>query len=241
MTPKRKREFIYLILSGIFITNAVLAELIGGKLFQAGPAVFSLGVIPWPVVFVTTDLINEYFGRNGVKNLSLFTALLVGYAFVILFIGIAIPAVDFSPVKDEHFRAVFGQSLWIIGGSIIAFLVSQLVDVLVFWMVRERTDGKYLWMRATGSTAVSQVVDTFIVAGIAFYLPSILELNPVDQRINLHQYLVTSSSNYSYKLIIAIAMTPVIYLAHGLIDRALGKDESEHLIDEAARSSIGHT
>jgi uncharacterized integral membrane protein (TIGR00697 family) len=240
MTPKRKREFIYLILSGIFITNAVLAEVIGGKLIQAGPAVFSLGVLPWPVVFITTDLINEYFGRNGVKNLSLFTALLVGYAFVILFLGIAIPAVEFSPVKDEAFANVFGQSLWIIGASIVAFLTSQLVDVFVFWMVRERTDGKYLWMRSTGSTAVSQLVDTFVIMWIAFYLPSALELIPPERRITFSQYLVTSSSNYSYKLIIAIALTPVIYLGHGIIDRALGREESEHLIADAARSSLGH-
>ncbi|MBX3022208.1 MAG: queuosine precursor transporter [Bdellovibrionales bacterium] len=240
MTPKRKREFVYLILSGIFITNAVLAELIGGKLIQAGPAVFSLGVLPWPVVFVTTDLINEYFGRKGVRNLSIFTALLVSYAFLILFLGILIPAVDFSPVKDEAFANVFGQSLWIIGASIVAFMTSQMVDVMVFWMVRERTDGRFLWARATGSTAVSQLVDTFIIMWIAFYLPSALELIPEDRRITFQQYLVTSASNYGYKLAIAVALTPIIYLGHGIIDRALGKEESEHLIDEAARSSLSH-
>lgn len=241
MSPKRKREFVYLVLSGIFITNAVLAELIGGKLVQFGPGVLSLGVIQWPIVFVTTDLINEYFGKDGVKNLSLFTALLVAYVFAVLFIGMAIPAVDFSPVKDDAFASVFGQSLWIIVGSIVAFLTSQMVDVFVFWMLRERTAGRWLWLRSTGSTAVSQVVDTFIVAGIAFYLPSALELIPPERRITLAQYLLTSSSNYGYKLIIAVCMTPLIYVGHSLIDRALGQHESEHLIDEAARQSIGHT
>jgi uncharacterized integral membrane protein (TIGR00697 family) len=239
MSPKRKREFVYLILSGIFIANALLGELVGGKLIQVGPFVVSFGVIPWPIVFVTTDLINEYFGRNGVKNLSLFTAALIGYAFLIALLGIAIPGVSFSPVTDQAFSNVFGQSLWIIGASLVAFLFSQMVDVMVFWLVRAHTQGKLLWLRSTGSTAVSQLVDTFVILWIAFYLPSLLELVPIERRITFHQYLLMSSSNYAYKLLVAIAMTPLIYVGHGLIERMLGHDESEELIEEAVRTSLG--
>lgn len=235
MSPKRKREFVFLILSGIFIANAILAEMVGGKLVNIGGGVFSLGVIMWPVVFVTSDLVNEYYGRDGVRNLSLFTAALIAYAFVILYVGLNIPAVDFSPVKDEAFANVFGQSLWIIIGSLAAFLLSQMVDVGVFWMVRARTDGRYLWARATGSTLVSQLVDSFVVAGIAFYLPGLLGLS---RGLTLSQYLLMAGSNYGYKVLIAIAMTPAIYLGHGLIDRALGARESEHLMDEAAKDSL---
>ncbi len=238
MSPKQKREFIYLILSGIFITNAILGELIGGKLIQIGPATFSMGVIPWPVVFITTDLINEYFGRDGVRRLTLFTVALVLYAFAVLFIGMQIPAASFSPVKDESFNNVFGQSLWIIFGSIIAFMVSQLVDVFVFWMVRSKTQGRLLWLRATGSTAVSQLIDTFVIMGIAFYLPGLLGfLNQGQAPMTLEQYLLTSSSNYGYKLMIAVLLTPMIYAGHGVIDKILGR-EAEHLMDEAARSSL---
>jgi len=237
MTTKRKREFIYLVLSGIFITNALLAELIGGKLFQVGPFTMSLGVLPWPIVFVTTDLINEYFGKSGVRTLTLFTALLISYAFVLLFAGIEIPAASFSPVKDEMFANVFGQSMWIIGASLCAFLISQLVDVLVFWILHAHTKGKWLWLRATGSTAVSQLVDTFVILGIAFYLPSALELIPIERRITFDQFLVFSASNYSYKLAIAVALTPVIYLGHSAIDRWMGMEESHHLTDEAARNA----
>lgn len=235
MSPKRKREFVFLILSGIFITNAVMAEMVGGKLVAIGGGVFSLGVIMWPVVFVTSDLVNEYYGKDGVRNLSLFTAALISYAFLILYLGIHIPAVDFSPVKDDAFANVFGQSLWIIIGSLVAFLLSQMVDVGVFWMVRARTDGRYLWARATGSTLVSQLVDSFVVAGIAFYLPGLFGLG---RGITLAQYLLMAGSNYGYKVLIAIAMTPVIYLGHGLIDRALGQKASEHLMDEAAKESL---
>ena len=237
MSPKRKREFTFLILSGIFIANALLGEMIGGKLIRVAGAVFSLGVLPWPIVLVTTDLINEYFGRDGVKNLSLFTAGLIGYAFVILYAGMSIPAVDFSPVTDSAFNTVFGQSLWIIVGSLIAFLVSQMVDVGVFWLVRARTKGRMLWLRSTGSTVVSQLFDSFIVAGFAFYVPSVLEMIPPERRLTLGQFLLMASSNYGYKVVIAIAMTPVIYLAHNAIDRILGHG-AEDLIEEAVRTSL---
>lgn len=224
-----RRELVFLILAGIFVTNAIIAEIIGGKLFQWGPFTMSLGVLPWPVVFLATDLVNEYFGKQGVKKLTLLTVALVIYAFIILFLGIAIPAASFSPVGDDAFQTVFGQSLWIIVGSLVAFLVSQFVDVFVFWLVRAQTKGKLLWLRATGSTAVSQLIDTFVVAGIAFYLPG---------RLSLSEYIITSSSNYSYKLGIAIALTPLIYLGHNIIDKFLGEQEAESLINKAAEKSL---
>ncbi len=249
MLKNRKRELVYLALSGIFITNALLAEIIGGKLFQLGPfetfwgssisPTFSLGVLPWPIVFLTTDLINEYFGKKGVRTLTFFTTFLVLYAFFVLFAGMEIPAASFSPVNDESYRNVFGQSMWIIFGSICAFLLSQLVDVFVFWMVRAKTQGRLLWLRATGSTAVSQLVDTFVIMGIAFYLPSALELVPPERRMNFDQYLLVSSSNYSYKLLIAILLTPAIYAGHSVIDRILGRGDSDQLIEKAAHESLG--
>lgn len=227
----QRRDLLFLLLAGIFVTNAILGELIGGKLIQWGAYTLSLGVLPWPVVFITTDLVNEYFGTRGVRRLTFITVGLIVYAFVILFLGMQIPAVDFSPVKDEAFTNVFGQSLWIIVGSIIAFITSQLVDVAVFWIFRNRTGGKHLWLRATGSTALSQLIDTFVIMGIAFYLPG---------KISFDQYVNTSLFNYTYKLMVAIGLTPIIYLSHGLIDRFLGQAESHRLIDEAARASSGH-
>lgn len=224
-----RRELVFLVLAGIFVTNAIIAELIGGKLFQWGPFTMSLGVLPWPIVFLATDLVNEYFGKEGVKRLTLLTIVLIIYAFVILFLGIIIPAADFSPVGDEAFKAVFGQSMWIIVGSLIAFLVSQFVDVFVFWLVRSKTEGRFLWLRATGSTAVSQLIDTFVILGIAFYLPG---------RLSLDEYVLTSFSNYSYKLGIAVALTPFIYLGHNLIDKFLGHGEAEALIEKAADKSL---
>ena len=129
----RKKDIIYVILAGIFITNALVAELIGGKLIYIGDNVMSLGILPWPIVFITTDLINEYFGEKGVKKLSIITAGLIAYTFFLLLIGLHIPAVKGDGlISDDQFNAVFGQSMWIIVGSITAFLVSQLNDITIF-------------------------------------------------------------------------------------------------------------
>jgi uncharacterized integral membrane protein (TIGR00697 family) len=227
-----RKNFVHLILAGFFITNAIVAELIGGKLisipiplpFVSDYPVASLGVIPWPVVFITTDLVNEYFGRAGVRRLTFLTTGLIIFTFVVLYFSILIPAASFSPVPDKEFNLVFGQSLWIIVGSVTAFLVAQLVDVTVFWFFRDRTGGKMLWLRATGSTTVSQLVDTFIVLGIAFWIPG---------KITTNEYLTLSLTNYSYKFIIAVLLTPLIYAAHATIDNYLGEREAKALIDKA--------
>jgi len=208
-----RKDLVYLILAGLFVANALLGEILGGKLIEAGGYIMSLGVIPWPVVFITTDLINEYYGKSGVRRLTLITVGLILYAFVIIYISMGIPASSVSPVKDEAFNAVLGQSQWIIAGSVVAFAVSQLVDVAVFWLFRDATGGKMLWLRATGSTAVSQLIDTFIVLGIGFWLPG---------KISTANFLNLAFTNYTYKFGIAVALTPLIYAAHSVIDKYLG-------------------
>ena len=213
MDLNNRKDLVYLILAGLFVANALLGEILGGKLIEAGGYIMSLGVIPWPVVFITTDLINEYYGKSGVRRLTTITVGLILYAFVIIFISMGIPASSVSPVKDEAFNAVLGQSQWIIVGSIVAFAVSQLVDVAVFWLFRDATGGKMLWLRATGSTAVSQLIDTFIVLGIGFWIPG---------KITTANFLNLAFTNYTYKFGIAIALTPIIYAAHGAIDKYLG-------------------
>lgn len=227
---KTKRDIVFTILAGIFITNAVVAELIGGKIIQLGPFIMSIGIIPWPVVFLTTDLINEYYGKNGVKKLTFITASLIAYAFVVLFFSMNIPAAKgVSAVTDEQFQAVFGQSMWIIFASIIAFLVSQFVDVFIFWLLRNKTGGKMIWLRSTGSTVVSQLIDTFIVLGIAFWLTG---------KMSTTEYVNAALTGYTFKLIIAIVLTPLIYLGRYLVNNYLGKELSEQLIEQAAENSM---
>lgn len=212
---KNKKDLVYIILAGIFITNAIVAELIGGKLIHVGSAVMSIGILPWPIVFITTDLINEHFGQKGVKKLSLITAGLITYCFVLLYFALKIPAVKGANlVTDSQFNAVFGQSMWIIVGSITAFLVSQLIDVTIFHFFKNKTGSKMIWLRSTGSTVISQLFDSFIVLGIAFYLTG---------KMTTDVFVKSAFTGYFVKLIIAILLTPLIYLGHYLIKRYLEK------------------
>ncbi len=225
-----RKEKIFILLGGFFITNAILGEVIGGKLLTIGPFTMSMGIVPWPIVFVTTDLINEYFGRDGVKRLTWLTTGLICYLFIMLFISMSVKAASFSPVNDEQFHAVFGQSMWIIVGSIVAFVASQFLDVTIFWLLREKTGSKMIWLRATGSTLFSQLIDTFIVVGIGFYLPG---------KLGLSEYLNVSLTGYTFKVMVAVGLTPLIYVGHSLIDRYLGKD-AEKVIEKAADESLHH-
>jgi uncharacterized integral membrane protein (TIGR00697 family) len=208
---KTKKDTLYVVLAGIFITNAVVAELIGSKLIHIGPYVMSIGILPWPIVFVTTDLINEYFGTKGVRRLSLITAALIAYCFFVLYFALQIPAAKgISGVTDQQFYAVFGQSLWIIVGSITAFFVSQLVDVSIFHFFKNKTGEKMIWLRSTGSTVISQFFDSFIVLGIAFWMTG---------KMSTKMYIASGFTGYFVKLVIAIVLTPLIYLGHSLIEK----------------------
>lgn len=218
-----RKQFLYFVLGAFFLGNALLAELVGGKLFQVAllghTFTLSVGVLLWPIVFIVTDLVNEYFGRDGVRRLSFVTAGIIIYAFVaIWFCGLP-AAASFSPIPDAAFTTVFRQSQWIIVGSIIAFLVAQLVDVTVFTKLRSATGGRMLWARATGSTLVSQLIDTFIVGFIGLHLPYLMQ-GP-GYGVDFPTYLNGSSSGYIFKALVAVAVTPILYVGHSVIDRWL--------------------
>lgn len=205
------------------------------------------GVLLWPFVFVLTDLINEYYGQRGVKLLSYLTAGLVLYAFAMFYIGIELSPADFWPQShispalpateqqaiaakvsdyDYAYRLVFGQGLWIIVGSLVAFLIGQLIDVAVFQRIKRATGERFIWLRATGSTLVSQFIDSFVVLFIAFYLGADWGLSLV---------LAIGLVNYLYKFTMALLLTPVIYASHALMDRYLG----ETLASEMKHSALG--
>jgi queuosine precursor transporter len=217
MDFNKRKDIVFIILAGFFVTNAIVAELIGGKLVQFfGLFTQSIGIILWPVVFVLTDLINEHYGKQGVRKLTYITVGLIIYTFVLLSIGINIKAVGFSPVNDEVFNTVFGQSQWIIVGSVIAFLCSQLVDVYIFWLFRNKTGGKLIWLRATGSTIVSQLIDTFLVQYIAFVLPG---------KLAYDKFIKIAAQGYFFKLLIAFCLIPLIYVGHFAINKFLNQTQ----------------
>lgn len=240
-----KSTRLLVILGGFFISNALLAEFIGVKIFsledtlgvpRAGIPIFggsfsfhlTAGVLLWPVVFVMTDIINEYYGPIGVRFLSYLTAGLITYAFAIIFGAIHLAPSEFfglgGGVTDANaaFRGVFGQGLWIIIGSLVAFLLGQILDVIVFHRIKRLTGEKKIWLRATGSTLISQLIDSFVVLIIAFYIgPRLQEGGP--QPWSFHQVMVTATGNYIYKFAVALLMTPVIYFVHNQIENYLGK------------------
>lgn len=246
-TPQRL-QYLYLILSALVITNALLAELLGVKIFSLEATLgiqpaqipvipghvldFNLtaGVIIWPIVFITTDLINEYFGREGVKRISFITAGLIAYAFAIIWCVIQLePAAFWQEVnaKDPQggpfninyaYSLIFQQGMGIMIASIAAFLIGQLTDAWVFHKLKKITQSRYLWLRATGSTLVSQLVDSYVVIFMAFYFLG---------DWSFEQAISVASLNYIYKFVVAILLTPALYPAHGLIDRYLGINKKE--------------
>jgi uncharacterized integral membrane protein (TIGR00697 family) len=231
-----RRQTLFLVLAGVFIGNALLAELIGGKLFQVPTPwhtfTLSCGIVLWPVVFVFTDIINEYFGRDGVRKMSFLAAAIIAYSFVALTAAGAVPAASFSPVDDASFERVFTQSQWIIVGSIAAFLLAQLIDVTVFWIIRRNTGHRFLWLRATGSTLVSQLIDTFVVGFIGLHLPTYFgRPGP-----NLGEFINAGFSGYLFKFLIAISTTPLLYLVHRVVDGYLGKTQAELQIEAVAET-----
>jgi len=248
---KDRSSILFYILGSFFIANAILAEFIGVKIFSLESTFgfeplnltilgienlsFNLtaGVVLWPIVFVMTDIINEYYGRKGVKFLSFTAAILIAYAFVMVYFAMNLSPASFwiervtplGNVNMHHaFNTIFGQGLWIIIGSLTAFLVGQLVDVTVFHYFKSFTGSSKIWLRATGSTLVSQLVDSFVVLFIAFYIGAGWELKLV---------LVIGLVNYIYKFLIAVIVTPFLYLLHSIIDKYLGKELSERLQSEA--------
>ncbi|MBI2420082.1 MAG: queuosine precursor transporter [Ignavibacteriales bacterium] len=249
---KDKTQKLFYILGAFFIANAMLAEFIGVKIFSLEsvfgmqPLKMSLfgfhdlsfnltaGVLLWPIVFIMTDIINEYFGTKGVRFLSFTAAGLIAYSFFMISLSIKLPGADFWLTRqtaagvvnmDLSYSAIYGQGLWIIIGSLVAFLVGQLIDVTVFHIFKKRTGHAMIWLRATGSTLVSQLVDSFVVLFIAFYIGAGWSLGLV---------LVIGLMNYIYKFTIAIVLTPLLYLVHNIIDRYLGKELSKQLMDEAS-------
>jgi len=238
---------LFVIFSAFFVANALIAECIGGKIFSLekvfglNPANFSLfgqknlsfsltcGVLLWPLEFVMTDIVNEYYGPKAVRRISYTAVALIGYAFLMFYLAIQIPPADFwiksgasSGVTDmpSAFNNIFGQGMWIIFGSLVAFLVSQIVDVTVFHKIKKITGEKKVWLRATGSTVISQLVDSFIVLFIAFKL---------GKGWSWQLVFAICLVNYAYKFIMAVILTPVIYFVEHRIEKYVGHDVAKKM------------
>ena len=255
---RNKPTRLFIILAGIFIANALIAEIIGVKIFSLEKTLgfpplhirlfgndlsvnLTAGVLLWPVVFIMTDIINEYYGMKGVRFLSFLTVGLIIYAFIMFQGAIHLTPAGFwvgnyagqgVPDANKAYRAIFGQSQWIIVGSLVAFLIGQIVDVFIFHKIKKVSGEKNIWLRATGSTLVSQLIDSFVVLFIAFYLGPRISSNQ-GQPWSLNLVMTICIGNYLYKFFMALFLTPVIYLVHHRIEKYLGHDQAATMKKEA--------
>lgn len=247
---EEKRELLLLVLCALFVGFFVTAEILGSKLweftlFGVGPKSIGLGdgstfvatagIFAFPLTFILTDIINEYFGRRIVK---VFTWLAIGVNLILqpVILGAAwAPTVSFTPglsaeVAHAAYKTAFGQTWAIVAASLCAFAIAQYVDVWVFTWMRRKTGGKMLWLRSQGSTVVSQVIDTCVVIFVAFYvIPKLMG----NSSWTMRQVGAVSVTNYVYKFVIAVLITPILYLVHGAVEAWLGHAAAEQLAHEA--------
>jgi hypothetical protein len=264
-TPPKKfdKELnLFIILAGFFLINALLAEVIGAKIFSLehilgikplnisfiGGEKFNLnmsvGILIWPFVFILSDIVNEFFGKQGVKRLSVLGAILIGYSFFIIFWSTKLSPADYwlkvngyDGTKSSFninfaYSTIFRQGMGIIVGSITAFLVGQLVDLYVFHAIRKVTGHKMLWLRANASNVVSQLIDSFLILLIAFYWLGNWSFSRV---------IAMGLVQYTYKIVIAGLLTPVVYWVHFAIDKYLGREHSNEMIDRAEERETTET
>ena len=245
---KDRSTRLFILLSAFFIANALIAEVIGVKIFSLEKSLglhpldidlfgnklslnLTAGVLLWPIVFIMTDLINEYYGTRGVKMLSYLAAILIAYAFLAFYGSIGLSPADFFitskkgsgvPDMEKAYSSVLGQGAWIIIGSLVAFLVGQVVDAFTFHKIKQVTGEKKLWLRATGSTLISQLIDSYVVIFIAFYVGTRVNSSEGDFVWPMSLFLAVATLNYLYKCLMAIILTPLIYLVHNWIEKYLG-------------------
>ena len=164
---------LYLWLSGTFVTCLLIADITGGKLFEIGwfgngKIVHSVGNLAFPITFVLTDIVNEFYGKRAARQLTFLGLGMAALAFALIFVARMMPTAGTSPIRAEAFDAVFGVSNRVYIASLVAFLVGQLIDIAVFGFFKRLTHGGMVWLRATGSTLVSQAIDTLLVTFILF-------------------------------------------------------------------------
>lgn len=240
-----KENRLFVVLACFFIGNALVAEVIGPKMFSLEETFgfepvnwsmfgiknlsfnLSAGSISWPLVFIMTDVVNEYYGKKGVLFISYTAVGMISFAFFMLFFATNVaPAgfwvdlhADIKPDINVAFQRIFSTGMWIIIGSLTAFWVSQLLDAVIFQSFKRWTGERLIWLRATGSTLISQFFDSFIILIIVFYIGA-----DADHRWTINQIAAIGLMGYLYKVLAAIVLTPLLYVVHAIIRSYLGDE-----------------
>jgi queuosine precursor transporter len=216
MDPSQR---LYVYLCAIFVTCLLLGDITGGKAFETPVGPVSVGLVLFPVTFLLTDVINDFYGRKGAQFVTLLGAAMATLAYVALVGTTALPVHADSYFQQGEYAKVLGGSAKLFIASIVAYCIGQYLDIYVFQFWKRLTRSKHLWLRATGSTVLSQMVDTITInvifwGGVADKSPSWIGAKIVRE--------------YMIKLVIAIVLTPLVYAIHGAVIRGLGM-ESERL------------
>lgn len=207
------KDNFYIILSAIFIASLITCNLIANKFVTVdlGFKVFivSAGILPYPLTFLVTDLISEFYGQKK-ANLVVFSGFVASmFVLFFLWLGGQFSAIPSSIVGDEIYNTVFQNAWRIIAASMIAYLFAQFIDVKIFHFWKKRTNGKHLWLRNNGSTIASQLVDTTLVVSILFI--GIWDSDQIFSAI---------IDGWLFKMLMAFIDTPIIY---GIIHLLKGK------------------
>lgn len=225
LNPEQKllADRLFLMLAGIFIASLVACNLIFQKFFTWSPFglytfEISVGIIPYPITFLVTDIISEIYGRkkaNQVVTVGLVTSVFV---FVIVILAIKVEATAWSPVNNETFSKVFGLTGISVGASMAAYLIAQYIDIRIFHFWKNLTKGKHLWLRNNGSTILSQLVDT----------ATVLLLLSSAGAIGWNKFGTLLLNGFLFKVLVALFDTPFFYISTYFLrkkfDLALGEE-----------------
>jgi queuosine precursor transporter len=203
---RKQRFFVYL--TAIFVAALIVSDLIGGKYFRVGGLDFSVGMIPFPLTFLLTDIVNEFYGTEGARRITYVGLGVAVFVFIVINVAIVLPTSPESPMAGEQFKNVFGWSTRLYVASLTAYLIGQLLDISIFFILRRLTGHRFLWLRSTGSTVVSQAVDSLVVSFV--FLSGSKSMGYI---------LRTARNGYLVKLVLAVGLTPLIYLGHGVLRR----------------------
>jgi uncharacterized integral membrane protein (TIGR00697 family) len=218
-----RRIQLFVVLSGVFITSLVVGDIIAVKLVQPSLAgvtgVLSVGMVPFPVTFLLTDILNEFYGKRAARFVTFVGLGMALFAFGVIGLASALPWAPFTlepgytGTAPASFDNVFGGSQRILVASMVAYLIGQLLDIWIFNALKRASANHFLWLRATGSTVLSQWVDTVVVQVVAW--------TGILTGAQIVHIVLTS---YFFKVLAAVALTPLIYAGHALVERRLGME-----------------
>jgi uncharacterized integral membrane protein (TIGR00697 family) len=207
------KQRLYVVLLAVFLTSLLVADIVAGKYFVVGDLQLSTGTVIFPIAFLLTDVVNEYYGRRGARFMTFVGMAMLVFGFGIIYAARVLPVWDRSPIPQPAFDAVFGISARLFVASLVAYLISQFVDIYTFHITKRVTRSRFLWVRALGSTALSQIVDTGAVT-----FGSLLGLIPVGDIVAI------AVGAYVYKMVVATLLTPLLYVSHDIISKRMGID-----------------